>query len=209
MSHCTKFSFKYTDEGAIVKAFKKMNVKCSTEMVSTFKSDFSKKVLGKLGYLGQRQYRAIIGSTGGFNLFLCKIADNDYELMIERDVVSASDGARMTELADNFRRAYMEIAVDEIVRKLDKGNMPSKTEKQKDKFIVHFGSALEYSVVVSFANGEITEEVTGVKGDFCTRLTEDIENMLSHPTAELHTEWKAEYTMQIEDQNIQVLSLSF
>jgi hypothetical protein len=209
MSHCTKFDFKYSSEEAIVKAFKKMKVKCSTEMICEFKSDFSKKILGKLGYVGKKQYRAICGTVGSYNIFLCKIAENDYELMIERATVSSSDEKKMTKIADDFRRAYMEVAVDEIVKKLDKGNMPSKVEKQKDKFIVNFGVSLEYSVVVAFENGQITEEVIGVKGDFCTKLTEDIENILSHPTAELATEWKAEYTMQIEDQNIQVLSLSF
>ena len=209
MSHCTKFTFKYSNEGAIVKAFKKMNVKCSTEMVSEFKSDFSKNVLGMLGYLGHKQYRAIVGEIGNFNLFLCKIAENDYELMIERHNIAAGDDVAIADIADNFRRAYMEVAVDEVVKKLDKGNMPSRIEMQKDKYIVHFGSALEYSVVVSFAGGEITEDVIGMKGDFCTKLTEDIENILSYPTAELSTEWKAEYNMLIEDQNIQVLSLSF
>ena len=63
--------------------------------------------------------------------------------------------------------------------------------------------------IISFEEGKITEEVIGVKGDFCTKLTEDIENILSHPSNELVTEWKQEYNMQIEDQNIQVLSLSF
>ena len=40
-------------------------------------------------------------------------------------------------------------------------------------------------------------------------MFEDIENMLSHPSAELSTEWKQDYNIVVEDQNIQVLSLSF
>ena len=209
MSHCTKFEFKYSNEDAIVKAFRKLNMKCSTELVSEFKSEFSKQILGKLGYLGSKQYRAICGSLGHFNIFLCKMAENEYELFIERSNVSVDDNIEMQKLSEDFRNAYIAVAVDNIVKKLDKGNMPSKVENQKDKYIINFGSSLEYSVVISFDKGNITEEVVGLKGDFCTKLTEDIENILSHPMAELTTEWKQEYNMQIEDQNVQVLSLSF
>jgi hypothetical protein len=209
MSHCTKFDFKYTSEEAIVKAFRKLDVKCSTELVSEFKSEFSKQVLGRLGYLGNKQYRAICGINGKYNIFLCKIRENDYELFVERSIIGNNDILEMKKIADDFQRAYIEVAIDEIVKKLDKGNMPSKVESSINKYTVSFGSSYEYSLVISFEEGKITEEVIGVKGDFCTKLTEDIENILSHPSAELVTEWKQEYNMQIEDQNIQVLSLSF
>jgi hypothetical protein len=209
MSHCTKFDFKYTSEEAIVKAFRKLDIKCSTELVAEFKSEFSKQVLGRLGYLGNKQYRAICGVIGKYNIFLCKIGENDYELFIERSVIGNNDNQEMKILSDDFQRAYIEVAIDEIVKKLDKGNMPSRVESSKNKYTVIFGSSYEYSLIVSFEEGKITEEVIGVKGDFCTKLTEDIENILSHPTSELVTEWKQEYNMQIEDQNIQVLSLSF
>jgi hypothetical protein len=209
MSHCTKFDFKYTSEEVIVKAFRKLDIRCSTELVSEFKSEFSKQVLGRLGYLGNKQYRAICGINGKYNIFLCKIGENDYEIFVERSIIGNNDILEMKKIADDFQRAYIEVAIDEIVKKLDKGNMPSKVELRKNKYIVSFGSSYEYSLVVSFEEGKITEEVIGVKGDFCTKLTEDIENILSHPSAELVTEWKQEYNMQIEDQNIQVLSLSF
>jgi hypothetical protein len=209
MSHCTKFEFKYTSEEAIVKAFRKLGVKCSTEMVAEFKSEFSKHVLGKLGYLGNAQYRAICGVIGKFNLLLCKVGESEYELFIERSLISDSDTEEMSLLSEDFRRAYIEVAIDEVIKKLDKGNMPSKVESSKKGYIVSFGTSYEYSLVVSFSDGQITEEVIGIKGDFCTKLTEDIENILSHPTAELATEWKQEYNMQIEDRNIQVLSLNF
>jgi hypothetical protein len=209
MSHCTKFDFKYTSEEAIVKAFKKLNINCSTELISEFKSEFSKQVLGKHGYLGSKQYRAICGKFAKYNVFLCKIEQNNYELFIERSLVDKHDNDEMKMLSDDFRRAYIEVAIDEIIKKLDKGNMPSKVESSKNKYTINFGSCYEYSLIISFEEGKITEEVIGVKGDFCTKLTEDIENILSHPSAELMTEWKEEYYMQIEDLNIQVLSLSF
>lgn len=209
MSHCTKFDFKYTSEEAIVKAFRKLNIKCSTELVSEFKSEFSKQVLSKLGYLGSKQYRAIVGNIGKYNIFLCKLAENDYELFIERSIIGSNDAVEMKKLSDEFRKAYIEVAIDEIVKKLDKGNMPSKVEYKQNRYTIAFGSSYEYSLVVSFDEGRVTEEVIGVKGDFCTKLTEDIENILSHPSSVLTTEWKQEYNMQIEDQNIQVLSLNF
>jgi hypothetical protein len=209
MSHCTKFDFNYTSEAAIVKAFRKLDIKCSTKLVSEFKSEFSKQVLGSLGYLGNKQYRAICGMIDKYNIFFCKISENDYECFIERSVIGSNDIEEMKILSGDFQRAYIQVALDEVVKKLDKGNMPSKVKSMHNKYIVSFGNTYEYSLVVSFEEGKITEEVVGVKGDFCTKLTEDIEKILSHPTAELFTEWKQEYRMQIEDQNIQVLSLSF
>ena len=80
---------------------------------------------------------------------------------------------------------------------------------QPNGLIVNFGPNLEYTLSVLSQDDNIVEEVSGVKGDFCTKLTEDIEDVLSQPTAELKTEWKAEVEMQVEDEALQVLSLSF
>jgi hypothetical protein len=150
MSHCTKFDFKYTSEGSIVKAFRKLDIKCSTELVSEFNSEFSKQVLGKLGYLGNKQYRAICGIIGKYNIFLCKIGENDYELFIERSEVGLNDYEERKKLSDDFQRAYIEVAIDEIVKKLDKGNTPSKVESCKNKYTVVFGSSYEYSLIFYF-----------------------------------------------------------
>ncbi len=54
MSHCTKFEFSYVNEEAIAKAFGKMGINPTTDLVSVFASDFSKKVLGKIGYMALR-----------------------------------------------------------------------------------------------------------------------------------------------------------
>jgi hypothetical protein len=75
--------------------------------------------------------------------------------------------------------------------------------------IVNFGPNLEYTLSVLSDNDQIVEDVKGVKGDFCTKLTEDIEEVLSLPTSELKTEWKQEVEMQVDDEVLQVLSLSF
>ena len=209
MSHCTKFDFTYSDERVIVKAFKKLGIKCSTEVVCEFKSDFSKKFLGNVGYQGTKQYRAIIGTMNGYNLFLCKMADSCYELFIERSEIFNSYSSEVKELAERFKKSYIEVAVDSVVSKLDKSNMPSEVKIDNNKYIINFGPNLEYSIAIVYNDTSIMEEVSGVKGEFCTKLTEDIENMLSHPSAELSTEWKQDYNIVVEDQNIQVLSLSF
>jgi len=209
MSHCTKFDFTYSDEKAIVKAFGKLGVRCSTEMVGEFNSHTSKLILSKLGYLGNKQYRAIVGSMNGYNLFLCKIAEKQYELFIERPQVFDNESPEVMNLSRQFKKAYVEVAIDDVVRKLDKANMPSEVISEENKFVINFGTMLEYSVSIIYNEKTITEEVTGIKGEFCTILTEDIENMLSHPESELATQWKQEYNMIVEDQNIQVLSLSF
>ncbi len=209
MSHCTKFEFNYTNERAIVKAFHKLNMKCTTGMVSMYSSDFSKLVLSQLGYMGNQQCRSIIGITGKYQLFVCKVAEDQYELLVERSEIGENDEIEMEQLAQAFKMAYIEVAVDGIVKKLDNSNMPSQVTQQDNGFVINFGPTLQYTVSILQDNDQIVENVEGIKGDFCTRLTEDIEEILSHPEAELQTEFKTEYNMVIDDQNIQVLSLSF
>ena len=207
MSHCTKFDFSYTSEDAIVKAFRKMNITCSTEMVSEFSSNFGKQVLGKLGYLGHKQYRAIIGEIEGGHIFVCRVEQDKYELFVEHHQGYNPEADKV--IADQFRNAYIEVAVDKVVRKLDLNATRYEVSKQPNGMIVNFGPNLEYTLSVLSENDQIVEDVKGVKGDFCTKLTEDIEEVLSLPTSELKTEWKQEVEMQVDDEVLQVLSLSF
>lgn len=207
MSHCTRFDFTYSSEDAIVKAFRKLNIKCSTEMVCDFSSDFSKQVLGRLGYAGNKQYRAITGEIENGHLFLCRIDENNYQLFVEHH--NSYNEAEDKVWADKFRNAYIEVAVDKVLRKLDLNATRYEVSHQPNGMIIKFGSNLEYTLSVLSEKDNIVEEVSGVKGDFCTKLTEDIEDILSQPTAELKTEWKAEVDMQVEDETLQVLSLSF
>ena len=207
MSHCTKFDFSYTSEDAIVKAFRKMNIKCSTEMVSEFSSDFGNQVLGKLGYLGRKQYRAIIGEIEGGHIFVCRVEQDKYELFVEHHQVYNPDEDKI--IADKFRNAYIEVAVDKVLRKLDLNATRYELNRQPNGVIVNFGPNLEYTLSVLSENDQIVEDVKGVKGDFCTQLTEDIEDVLSQPTSELKTEWKQDVEMQVDDEVLQVLSLNF
>ena len=207
MSHCTKFDFSYSSEDAIVKAFRKLNIKCSTEMVCDFSSDFAKQVLGKYGYLGSKQYRAIIGEIEGGHIFVCRVEQDKYELFVEHHQSYNPDEDKI--IADQFRNAYIEVAVDKVLRKLDLNATRYEVNKQTNGMIVNFGPNLEYILSVLSENDQIVEDVKGVKGDFCTKLTDDIEDVLSQPTSELKTEWKQEVEMQVDDEVIQVLSLSF
>lgn len=207
MSHCTKFNFTYSSEDAIVKAFRKLNIKCSTEMVCDFSSDFSKQILGRLGYAGNKQYRAIIGEIEGGHLFMCRIDENNYQLFVEHH--NSYNEAEDEVWVDKFRNAYIEVAVDKVLRKLDLNATRYEVNKQPNGMIVNFGPNLEYTLSVLSENNQIVEDVKGVKGDFCTKLTEDIEDVLSQPTSELKTEWKQEVEMQVDDEVLQVLSLSF
>lgn len=210
MSHCTKFDFSYSNERMIVKAFNKLNIPCSTMMICEYDNDFEKRVLNELGYMGSKQSRAICGYSGEYQLFVCRIEDNLYKLYVEKSSeITTQDEHRMQTLSDTFCRAYIECAIDEVARKLEKSGMPTEVKKEGYRFVINFGTMLEYSLSVVFDNGQIIEDVHRVKGDFCTKLTEDLEEILSSPTTELNTAWKEEYEMPLEDQNIQVLSLSF
>lgn len=209
MSHCTKFDFTYSDEDAIVRAFRKMGVQTSTELVAEYNSDFQKKVLSHFGHMGIRQMRAICGRKEGINMFMCKVAENQFELLCEHPNITSQIAARMKELGVEFQQAYVEVAVDSVVKKIENTGTPTHVEKQKQQYTINFGPSLEYQVVISYDEKVVKEEVFGVKGNFCTALTEDIENILSHPEAELVSEFKPEIDMVVEDQVLQVISLEF
>ncbi|MCU0092618.1 DUF2997 domain-containing protein [Pseudomonas koreensis] len=209
MSHCTKFEFSYVDEEAIAKAFGKMGLSPTTGLVSMFASDFSKKVLSAIGYMGQQQFRAIYGMAGEFSLFVCQIEQGSYKLLIERETVSTDDEAIMSDLALSFQKAYISVAIDETVKRIDASGFPSRVKETVQGFEVEFGPSYEYSIHVTFTGDEVTEEVHGVKGDICTKLTEELEALLSRPTAELVTEWKPAYTVVHEEQTLQILRANF
>lgn len=190
-----------------MKAFRKMNIKCSTDIVCEFSSDFGKQILGRLGYLGRKQYRAIVGEIEGGHIFVCRVEQDKYELFVEHH--QGYDPNKDKAIADQFRNAYIEVAVDNVLRKLDLNAMRYEVNKQPNGMIVNFGPNLEYTLSVFSENDQIVEDVKGVKGDFCTKLTEDIEDVLSQQTSELKTEWKQEAEMQVEDETLQVLSLNF
>ncbi len=207
MSHCTKFDFSYTNEDAIVRTFRKMNIKCSTDIVCDFSSDFGKQIMGKFGYLGHKQCRAIVGEIKGGHIFVCRVEQDKYELFIEHN--RGYDPQKDEVISNRFRNAYIEVAVDKVLRKLDLNATRYKLHRRPNGVIVNFGPNLEYTLSVLSENDQIVEDVKGVKGDFCTKLTEDIEDALSQTTAELKTEWKQEVEMQVDDEVLQVLSLSF
>lgn len=210
MSHCTTFEFSYVDEEAIAKAFGKLGLRPTTGLVSLFSSDFSKKVLSQIGSLGQQQFRAIYAqTTDDFNLFVCRIEEGSYTLVVERDTLSAGDEAIMADLALTFQKAYIGVAVDETVKRIDASGVPARVKETAQGFEIEFGPHYEYGIHVTLAGDAITQEVHGVKGDICTKLTEVLESLLASPTAELMTEWKPEYTVVHEEQTLQILSANF
>ena len=187
-----------------------MGLRPTTGLVSVFSSDFSKKVLSKIGYMGNQQFRAIYSQTaGGFSLFVCQIEEGSYKLLIERETISAGDEAVMSDLALRFQKAYISVAIDETIKRIGASGVPARVNEALQGFEIEFGPHYEYSIHVTFSGDEITEEVHGVKGDICTKLTEELEALLSSPAAELVTEWKPAYTVVHEEQTLQILSANF
>ncbi|MDF3935982.1 DUF2997 domain-containing protein [Pseudomonas citronellolis] len=210
MSHCTRFEFSYVNEEAIAKAFGKMGLSPTTDMVAIFPSEFSKKVLSKIGYMGKQQFRAVCGQTAdGFNLFVCQVEEGSYTLLVERETIFADDEAIKAGLASSFQKAYISVAIDETIKRIETSGVPARTKETLQGFEIEFGPHYEYSIHVNFTGDEVMEEVRGVKGDICTRLTEELESLLSSPAAELVTEWKPEYTVVHEEQTLQILSANF
>jgi hypothetical protein len=208
MSHCTRFDFCYTNEEVIVRAFARMGLTPSTDVVGLFNSEISKRVLGRLGHMGAQQYRAICASSGHYQLFACKVETDHYELMIERGYTTSGDEMHMRKLAEDFQRAYIGEAIDDTVRRIESTNVPARARQTDAGYEIDFGADYGYTIKVTLVGGQINEEVVGVRGDVCAKITQQLEDILSHPSAELKTVWKPEYSVTTEEQTLQVLSIN-
>ena len=177
MSHCTKFDFSYSDEEAIVRAFRKMGVQTSYELIAEYNSDFQKKILSKFGHMGVRQMRAICGCKNGINMFMCKVAENKFELMCEHPKITHQVQDRMNKLGVEFQQAYIEVAVDAVVKKIENSGTPAQVMKQEHKYTINFGPSLEYQVVSEDGpQNEKVYEVECLVDDISKRRYDDLGN---------------------------------
>lgn len=208
MSHCTKFAFSYADEELIVKCFQRLGLKPSTEVIARFGSHFSKSILSKIGYAGERQMRAIVAASQGYNYFVCK-ENSEYTLHIEKGgVISTVDQVNMSKMETEFRLTYVQISLERLAERIQDGGVPTRFVRENNTVTLQFGPSYDRAIrVTASSDGSIEEEVSGVNGPSCASLTSELEALLSLDTAELATRWKPEYTQEIDDQVVQVLRL--
>lgn len=208
MSHCTSFTFSYKDEGLAVKAFHRLGLEPSTEVIVEYGSDFAKLFLSRIGYAGERQMRAIVAASHGYQYFLCKSGE-EYNLRMEKDgALTEADHVRMAQMELEFRLTYIQIALERLAEKLENSGTPTRIICDNNSVTLQFAPSFDRSIkVTASSNGLVEEEVAGVVGPSCADLTANLEELLSLETAELTTTWKPEYRQEIEDQVVQVLRL--
>lgn len=208
MSHCTSFKFSYTDEALAVKAFKRLGLEPTTDVVCEYSSTFSKAILGTLGFAGTKQYRAIVAKAGEYQYFLVREGD-EYRLLLERHgVLTERDQARMAKLEAEFREAYIRLAVERVADRLDNQGIRHEFEDASGGVLLRFGPMLAQSLQITFGyDGNIQEEISGFSGPGCVDFTAEIEGLLSVETAELATTWKPEYQQKVDSETLQVLRL--
>ncbi len=208
MSHCTRFDFAYRDEVIAVKAFRRLGLRPETTAVSWHANEAMKKIAGILGVAGRHLTRAICAERPPYQYFLVRRGDF-FELIVEsQDTRALADTARVTRIEADFRLNYLRVVVEEeLGRPLDDAGVPWRMEESADTLTVSFGADFRRHVTLRVIGGMIEEEVSGVVGAGCERLTALLENMLLAPTADLITEWKPAYHEIMEDEVVQVLRL--
>ena len=210
MSHCTSFLFSYQDEELAVKCFRRLGLEPSTQVIVDFGSHFAKSFLSELGYLGERQRRAIVAASQCYQYFLCK-EGSEYRLHIEKaEPITTTDQAVMKRMEFEFRFTYVTLALERLAERLEDSGTPWCLVREQNSLVLRFGPAFARSVKVTLQpNSEaLEEEVSGVIGPSCTDLTSELEQLLSSETTELTTTWKPEYQQVIEDEIVQVLRLN-
>jgi hypothetical protein len=209
MSHCTRFDFAYRDEAIAVRAFRHLGLRPETTVISSYASEVAKRVLGGLGLAGRDVSRAICAERAPYTYMLIR-KDDYWELIIESgDAQALADVTRVARIEADFRLSYVKVSIEQSLgRQLDDAGVPWRLEVDSNTLTVSFGPDFGRLVVFRVSNRGIEEEVSGILGPSCERLTAELEEMLMAPTAELLTEWKPAYHEMIEDEIVQVLRLS-
>ena len=207
MSHCTSFAFAYRDEQMAVRAFRRLGLQPSTEVIAEVSNALT-KMLAPLGHVGKRQMRAIIAASRGYKYFLCN-EGNEYKLFMEKHgIISAADREAMAQMEAEFRLTYIGIALEDLGSELSKSGTLTRFSRETDSILLQFGPTLDRSIRLTMAaDGTLQEDVSGVLGSSCENLTAQLESLLSSESAELTTQWKPEYSQTIDDEVVQVLRL--
>lgn len=191
-----------------MKAFRRLGLRPETTVVSWYANDAMKKIAGQLGLAGRDVSRATCAERAPYQYMLVR-KDDYLELIVEsHDATALADTVRVARVEADFRLCYLSVMVEEeLGRPLDDAGVPWRLEKSADTLTVSFGVDFGRRVAFRVTDGVMEEDVSGVVGASCERLTAALENMLAAPTADLMTEWKPAYHEIIEDEVVQVLRL--
>lgn len=196
MSHCTNFTFQYTDRTIICKVFSNLGLSYKDTIVKT--SGEMKWSVDEYSLPFGSERKAIMAKSNGFNYFMENFG-NHYELSIEKHNMTSFDKKKTTKMANEFQSAYIEEVAKVFVNKMNEKGINALLDKTNEGFFIQFGSMYEKSILIKINNGRVIEEVQGVKGENCVSLTEALENMLSSSDVELNSEWTEEYYEDPED----------
>lgn len=204
MSHCTSFPFAYTEERFIVSALRKMGLTFNYDVVSEYSSHIS-KLLSNFGYLGRKQYRSLVAEYKGCNLLIIRETDS-FKFIVEsaKGPVSYTTASLAEE---EFRRAYIMSALESVCRDFQNKGIIAEIRDQGSSLDLCLGPDMSIIVNVSFANGIVTEDVRGCKGDICEEITAQIEAILAKPNTSLDCQWKTSHFESIDNKTIEVLRL--
>ena len=207
MSHCTTFPLSYTDEATIVAAFRQLGLQPTTNAVAEYGSNLSKALLGRLGYAGNGQLRAIVARAGDYQMFVVREGEA-YRLLIERHGMNEGHAGEVAQLEARFRTAYVRASLQSILDGLDDAAVHYELQQDTNGFDLRFGPELARRLRITFADGgHIREDVSGVVGDACQLLTAELEELLAGESAVLDTVWKPEQSLVLDDEVVQVLRL--
>lgn len=158
VSHCTKFDFQYTDKELICKVFDKLGLKYKTTVVKT---------------LGVKS--SAMAKRDGFNYFMEDFG-NHYELSIEKSEMSRAEKKIAKKMEEEYRHEYIKIVAEQAVDYMQTKGQDAKLSQTENGFAINFGLSYEKSISIKFEEGQVIEEVQGVKGESCVSLTETLEN---------------------------------
>jgi hypothetical protein len=208
MSHCTRFEFTYKDELTAVRAFQRLGLRPQTTIVSWYSSDLLKKTAGALGIVGDAPTRAIMAARPPYNYLLVH-HEGTMSLMIEsRDSSAIANQQAIRTLEENFRLQYIEVVIEEqLGGPFSDAGVPWRLSRNADALELQFGPDYRRQISFRLVDGQLQEEVFGVTGASCEKLTSALEAALAAPSAELITEWKPAYHEIVEDEVVQILRL--
>ena len=194
MSHCTTFTFQYTDENLMKRAFENLGFDCNYHYIHFYKTN--NDIERNMPYATTK---AITAVDKGFNFFMKKEQDH-YVFVAEKHIMDKIDEIYAQQVEEAFRKEYIKLSVADFVSGLQIKGINARLVEKNESYEVLFGPMYEKSINIEFSDGKITEEVKGIKGKSCVTITETLEDLLSSADVELNSEWTNEYYEKSEDE---------
>lgn len=204
MSHCSSFDIKFRDKQVLFNAMRNLDMKPENRLWVEYKSQVLKKANLFPNIIG----RLLTGYCNELNVFFVE-ENGIFSPVVESHQIS---GARLDSMSEivikQIQKEYVKCSLEKTQKSLMlsglSSTMRSEINGEVETFYLEIGNGKR--LVISIDGNKISENVEGVRGRSCVDFSSIFESLIGE---KIERQWKTEYHEVIEDQELQVLRLTY